>query len=527
MDIPSNYIIHDIRSSKDFKGITISGYKRKDVIKAYQNSIINNKLEDSIRWCVELHSTGLNAQIWDSLKTLYMKYIHVNNPKYLFYLLKREKDYNNAIKIYPKKHEIFSRNNQEIRNLYAELTSISSLTKKNNIFLPKSLPVINNKSFEKDEIQKRMISKNLDKIINFIFNTTTNEMKLALNEIFSNLLYNKGTFQNCIYWYTWLEKIENNKNKANKDNYNSVILTHVVNNDDKYFDYWTIILWKIILTFEDKLEKNNYIFIKKLHNVYIKNFKPSQISKKKYLFFISFYVIKNYMNWDINIFIHEHLIIQSNANINKMYENIIKYNESILSNELKNELYKNYNKLYYNINNQNNIKPLKITDTYLDENINKILLTNYPEYNELKKIKKEKIIEDKEDIDKREELVFKNMTKRDLNDKKEEVKNKKIEAFVHFISYQKNKRMDEQKDEEIDEQKDEEIDEQKDEEIHEKEVSKKNKSENNKKIIDYYNEINENKIINLNNNINSKINNELDENNIYSNIKNINLSKRK
>jgi hypothetical protein len=68
MDIPKSYIIHDTRIAKDFKGVTICGYKRLDVIKEYQNSIINNKLEDAIRWCVELHSTCLNKQLWDSIK---------------------------------------------------------------------------------------------------------------------------------------------------------------------------------------------------------------------------------------------------------------------------------------------------------------------------------------------------------------------------------------------------------------------------------------------------------------------------
>ena len=153
MEIPQEYIIHDTRIAKDFKGITISGYKRKDVINVYQNSMINNKLEDAIRWCVELHSTGLNAQIWDSLKTIYYKYIHSNNPKFYFYLLKREKEYFNILKNYSKKHEVFTRNNQEIRNIYAELTAITTITKKNNLFLPKSLPVINQNSFTKEEVE--------------------------------------------------------------------------------------------------------------------------------------------------------------------------------------------------------------------------------------------------------------------------------------------------------------------------------------------------------------------------------------
>ena len=275
MEIPNSYTIHDIRISKDFKGVTICGYKRSDVINAYQNCMINNKLEDSIRWCSELHATGLNKQIWVCLKNIYLKYIHVNNPKYLFYFLKREKDYENIINKYPKKHELFTRNNQEIRNLYAELTTIITITKKNNLFLNKSLPTINNKSFEKEDIAKRMISKDLDKIIDYVYNNTANNVRLGLNEIINNLTSKKGTFENCVYWYLWLEKIENNKKKEKPEN--SVFFLKIEDKDgkDKYFDYWIFILWNMINSFENKFDKNNLVLLKKIHYLYKKDFKLS------------------------------------------------------------------------------------------------------------------------------------------------------------------------------------------------------------------------------------------------------------
>ena len=114
MNIPEDYIIHDTRVAVDFKGVSICGYKRLDVVSAYQNAMMNNKLEDSIRWCAELHSTGLNAQIWSSIYNIYFKYIHINHPKFFIYFLKREREYYKIINNYPKRHEIFTRNNQEI-----------------------------------------------------------------------------------------------------------------------------------------------------------------------------------------------------------------------------------------------------------------------------------------------------------------------------------------------------------------------------------------------------------------------------
>ena len=438
MEVPTLYIIHDIRMQKDFKGITICGYKRKDVTAAFENSMINNNLEDAIRWCSELHSTGLNNVIWNSIKNIYIKYIHINNPKFFFYILKREKDYNNIIQHYQKKHEIFTRNNQEIRNLYAELTAISSLTKKNNLFLPKSLPIINSKSFEKNEIKKRMISRNFDNIIEYIYNSTTKEIKLGLNEILTNLSSKHGTFQNCLYWYLWLEKLE----KLQKDE-DKIILTNNINRYDtsevnnKFFDHWTTILWNIILSFKNYLDKNNLILLKKIHHVYKKNFKLSEISKKKYYFFIVFYILKENINWNINIFNNEYLIIQSNANINKMYKNIIKNIESNLSFESKDYLYKKYNKLYQK-QFENKITLKKIKDTNLTDDINKVVYTDYPEYKILNKNEFDFKENNYENNNKTEKLIKKNMNLQDIIDSKEVVKDKKINAFREFFVYKKN-----------------------------------------------------------------------------------------
>lgn len=433
MDIPESYIITDIRNTKDFKGITISGYKRSDVIKAYENSMINNKLEDAIRWCVELHSTGLNDVIWNSLLSIYLKYIHINNPKYFFYFLKRKKDYNAVSNKFHKKYEIFIRNNQEIRNLYAELTAISTLSKKNNLFLPKSLPIINLKTNTQDQLRIRIISKNLDSIFDYIFNSTSAEEKLALNEIYTNLKSVHGTFQNCLFWYLWLEKKENTNNIKKNKHTNE--------------ELWTFILWKIILHFEKKLQKNDDVFIKKMHNQYINNFKLSQMSKKKYLIFISLYILKNNIQWNINIFCKEYLIIQTNANINIMYQNIKTNIESKLSDEGKDmnnkryfkllEIVENYNK------NQNNThtKIRKVRDTYLDEDVNKIVYTEFPDYNDFSNKEYNDDNENYCDIEiaDKSTLISKNMTKRDIENEKSIKQDKKLTAFVNFIAFKNNK----------------------------------------------------------------------------------------
>lgn len=443
ISIPESYIVYDTRTPNDFKGISICGYKRSDVIKEYQNSMINNKLEDAIRWCVELHSTGLNSQIWTALRTIYIRYIHINNPKFFFYLNKREKEYMNIIKGCSRKHEIFTRNDQEIRNLFSELTSISTLTKKNNIFLQKSLPTINQSSFLPENIKKRMISKNTDYIMEYVFNNTNSEVTFALNEILNNLLFKYGTFENCIYWYLWLEKLDSiQKKQINPCGIGSIIFTSKKVDKDIYFDHWAYILWNIFNNFEAKLEKRDFTFIKKLEKIYKNKFKPSQIVSKKFYLFIAFYIIKKNINWNIYLFHQEHLILQSVANINKMYGNIISTITNNLSNEQKNILFKNYNILKIGFIKKNKqIKKIKNTSVEipLNEDINKVLPTHYPEYIDMTK----QLIS--EDYDKNynnnqqsSNNISKNMNMQDIIDEKELRKAKKLQAFTGFVSYKKS-----------------------------------------------------------------------------------------
>ena len=206
MDIPNKYLICDIRSSKDLNGGTISGYKKRDVVNAFQNSIINNKIEEALYWGVELHISTYDKDIWKSIYDIYKKYIHINNPKLFFYIIQRENDYNNILSYFPKKHFIFSRNNQEIRNLFCDLITILSLSKKNNLFLDKALPKVNISKITKNEIKERIINQNYNIIQDLGYDNLNNTEILCINQIFHNLNNHQGTLKNCFYWYILLEK---------------------------------------------------------------------------------------------------------------------------------------------------------------------------------------------------------------------------------------------------------------------------------------------------------------------------------
>ena len=175
-----------------------------------------------------------------------------------------------------------------------------------------------------------------------------------------------------------------------------------------------------------------------MKDIYFENFKLNELIKKKYFFFICFYIIKNGIKWkDIKIYTNEYLIIQTNANINKMYINIKNNIELNLSNDSKRDLSNKYFHLL-NSNSNNDIEIKVIKNTQLNNDINKVLSIKQTEYSELIKNNNLDEREKSKDIENSDELISKNMNLKDLKDQKDEIKNKKIDALNQFIIY-KNK----------------------------------------------------------------------------------------
>lgn len=452
MNFPEKYLVYDIRTSKDLKNSTISGYKKKDVITAFENAIINGHIEDSIKWCVELHISCYDKDIWKIFFQVYLKHIHQQNPKLFIYLLKRKKTYDSFLLYLPKKHYLFSRNNMEIRNLFAELTSLLTNSPKNHLLLNKSLPSIQMKKINAGELKKRMVAINNTEIERFLYSDTHSLVKLCLNEIYMHLKMNNTNIQNCFFWYLYLEKNkeiqkieESNKSKSVLHFFDEEKKKIAHGNQDELLkSHWTYILWNIILSFRSSLNKYNKVLLEKLEDYYKINFKVSQITSKKYIFLYCFIIIKNNISWKKPLIFHEHIYIQTNANINNMYLNILKNIYKYLSDEQQDL----YFKKYYKIINDYLPKDKDIKKDNLDnihENLNKILYQEHDyisnrtlKQNKNQSVKNQFNSQHLEHIDnKKPNLISKNKNLKDVYDEKEEKMKKKLDLFVNCFIQKK------------------------------------------------------------------------------------------
>lgn len=353
------YVIYDMRQTRDLKQISISGYKKTDICKAFQNSLINSKLEDSLRWGVEMHSTGMNVKIWELLYNVYLQYIHINNPDFYLYFLKRRNDYFCFVQSYPDQHEIFSRNDQSIRNLYAEMISIIVLSKKTPLFNAKSIPNLSQKLlYDKMELKKRMMGISIDQIYKYVDTNDPNEIKLGLNEIYSNIYHQKGNFPLFAFWIMWLERITAYKKKQQNNSEISLFETHqefkciptVIDGvKEEYQTHWVWKIWKFLIDLKSKVQisKEVNIFVTSAFQDFVDDFKPAQYGRKKYLIYLSFYALKNMINFESSI-LYPRLphMYQAIGNINMMYGYINQELTKNLGNDDLCKLEKMYIKLF-------------------------------------------------------------------------------------------------------------------------------------------------------------------------------------
>ncbi len=325
------YVVYDLREPREFKQISISGYKKVDVARAFQAALINSKLEDALRWCVELHCTGMNAKIWETLYVVYLQYIHVNNPNLYRYFIRRRKDYFRLISGYPSGHEPFTRNDQTIRNLYAEMVAIVALSKKTPLFNNKSIPNLSPKLlYDKMELKKRMLGHPVVQIASYVDPSDPAEIKLGLNEIYSNIYDERGNFPIFAFWIMWLERIGAFKKKQQSNMELTVFdmqeefkccPTVIEGVKEEYQTHWVWKVWKFILDYKRRraLPKESETFIERAFEDFVDEFKPAQYNRKKYLIYLSFYAIKGMIHWDLVLYPRLHLMYQAIGNINMMY----------------------------------------------------------------------------------------------------------------------------------------------------------------------------------------------------------------
>jgi hypothetical protein len=320
LDVPKYYFITDGRNPKNLKGLTLSNFRKIDVLLALESAILNNDLENSCKWTVELHISGLVENFWDTIFNIACRLINVMNVNVYLWIWNRFLKYRRIYWMVQSKYHYELRNNQEMRNLLIEIVSIITLSKKNKLLL--NPPPIFETDFNQQIIKEHSVAEDYIEINNFTKqNEDAPEVIIAANEILNVIKFNMNT--SAIYWYYWLDKLEQLK-KKNKQNLNC-LSRKISQVSEKYWTDWVWIIWNILLAHCQKIgriEKH----IKTLYQMYKHNFNTTTRKDKHPILCTAILLIKYDMNdqldWKTPVIRHYHLYLQAVGNVNTLYQTI-------------------------------------------------------------------------------------------------------------------------------------------------------------------------------------------------------------
>src|SRR5210317_833535 len=313
--------INDKRLQKEFSGITFSQFKKSDVKRQLINAILYNKIEEASYWSAEYICSGHFIDLWEIIILLIGKHIHIGNPKISIYLELRLNFFRDMLNNGYIDNEIKMRNNQKIREMFAEIVCVMCLSRKKNSFDVPKIPV---EEYNILRISYKLEADSLEYGQDSVHKDDPKELFIAVNELAYNISSNVKNMTKCIYWIEWILGFEALSKRENKLVFYGARRAYSVANPFQKDIVW--IIWDLILKTAKKKSKGMYKIITSINNLFCLKYSSGTKRKRKYLMFYSIALLTEYVDNSVKIIQNPELIEQIKKKINVIYKQI-KVNE--------------------------------------------------------------------------------------------------------------------------------------------------------------------------------------------------------
>jgi hypothetical protein len=196
------YEINDIRHSNEFKCISFSGYKKISVRDAFMDNMMRGKIEPACYWCAELICSGHFSEIWDTILLFVGKYVHLGNPKIIIYLEKRYSIFKEIINNGKYLCEMHTRNDNNLRKLFAEIVCVLSVSNRCHCFDVLKLDVLHD--FDMIQIRDKLTAPSIEYCHPFFLKNDPIEFMVAINEFSYCISKVPADSVSACYWIEWI-----------------------------------------------------------------------------------------------------------------------------------------------------------------------------------------------------------------------------------------------------------------------------------------------------------------------------------
>jgi hypothetical protein len=322
--VGDNTEINDIRTQADFKGTSLSGFKKTEVRKQLIDNMKKGKIEQACYWSAELLCAGHYGELWEIYLHYVSKYIHLGNPKIAMYLEKRYTIFKNIMSQGLFLTELHLRNHPTIRQLFAEITSTICLSEMKNSIEP--VKIKRQEEFDMAQISEKLIAPNMYFIEPIFKKDDPKEFFIAANEFAYNISPEKKNMLNACYWIEWTIEFEalckKKKNKSTCESRSFVKVDAKCRNDI----IW--ILWDTILHYSS--DTTNFInqAIQALFSLFCIKYTTASSKKRRYLLYFAVSLLTETVRTDIELVSNKDTIQFVVKKINSIYKQIKKNEHS-------------------------------------------------------------------------------------------------------------------------------------------------------------------------------------------------------
>ncbi len=315
--------INDVRSDKDFKGITFSEFKKTDVKKEIIKNLYNAKIEPACYWSAEMICAGHYPDLWDTIISFYTKHIHIGNPKLITYLELRINNFKDIVSNGYRDQELRLRNNEKMRKLFCEVMCVLCEARKKHCYAEVK---VKKEDFDLTQMTERFKAPNVRYAEEIFLKEDPKELFIAANELAYNLTDEGKNSVSACYWMEWIIEFETIcKQKKEKCKCERREFAKV---ESKCQMDIVWIIWDIFLS--EAAKRNDLVqrMITSALNIFCLRYRSGCYKKRRLLMYFVIEVFTEPYSLKEEIVRDKNKIITITQNINKIYKQIKKNEHS-------------------------------------------------------------------------------------------------------------------------------------------------------------------------------------------------------
>jgi len=331
--------INDIRSVADFRGISFSKYKKTDVKKAFIDSMLKGKVEPACNWCAELICAGHYVDVWEIILYYMAKHIHLGNPRLVLYLELRYNLFRDIMSKSQYTDDLQVRNNDRLRKLFAEVVCMLAFSDKKPSY--EAIKIDKEEEFDITQMSLKLKAPHRHYAEPIFRPKDPKELYIAINELAYHISRESPNILKACYWIEWIMEFDALCKKRKEPCRCEARSDLKVEPGAKRDIIWLV--WDCVLYYGRECSPFIEKLLNSLLNLFCIKYTTASGKKRRYLLYFCIGLLTEPVPQNIELVSDKEMVQTVMKNINKVYRQIKKNEESPKTDYLFNNLEKQHN----------------------------------------------------------------------------------------------------------------------------------------------------------------------------------------